>query len=397
MAWRLDKSVVRGEIDNSHKGRVTGRIWLCGREDPIDLELEGNCHEDIAGCSLKFTNPDPCIADEHTELNGYQSGRAGDITASRKVRVFDVPLEEAFEMKERGEKPPEHKSNCLYLEWYSQMNGRVVIESPDYEIEVSEHAWNLTAEEKRGVDQQNADNIGNWMQMLGDALRDDSEEDEVDYPDDDYGGELMDEWGWEQFLRDLDDKVEKFSHLLAQYKGNPEVIDIIENEFGWEIDEELIEELDELGDQLGMDEFVEPDPLREGKDWVRNREGRIEHPLVKDTDEGIERFVQRIEADGILDEEDDDLLDMLSEAQLMMVKMAGVLNNIAYGMPLDNAFVVATLKRALKYFDRSMAASEAVEMNRTLTKYRLQEFRQFMFNTRMAVLDTMESLRKNHK
>ena len=42
-------------------------------------------------------------------------------------------MEQALEMIDRCEKPPEHMANCLYLEWFSEANGRVVIESTDYE------------------------------------------------------------------------------------------------------------------------------------------------------------------------------------------------------------------------------------------------------------------------
>eukprot|EP01031_Cornospumella_fuschlensis_P019204 gene19204-23528_t len=34
MAWRIDQSVIRGEIDNRTRDRVTGRIWFEGRADP---------------------------------------------------------------------------------------------------------------------------------------------------------------------------------------------------------------------------------------------------------------------------------------------------------------------------------------------------------------------------
>ena len=39
MAWRIDESVVRGEIDNRVEGRVTGRIWFVGLDEPVELEL----------------------------------------------------------------------------------------------------------------------------------------------------------------------------------------------------------------------------------------------------------------------------------------------------------------------------------------------------------------------
>ena len=32
MAWRFHEHVLRGEIDNRTRGRVTGRIWLAGMD-----------------------------------------------------------------------------------------------------------------------------------------------------------------------------------------------------------------------------------------------------------------------------------------------------------------------------------------------------------------------------
>jgi len=40
-----------------------------------------------------------------------------------------------------------HWGNCLYLEWFSQANGRVVIESTAYRLTIEgEPAWEMTAE-----------------------------------------------------------------------------------------------------------------------------------------------------------------------------------------------------------------------------------------------------------
>jgi hypothetical protein len=59
MAWRLQEHVSRGELDNRRRGRVTGRIWLAGVEKPLVLDLLGDCHPDLAGCLLRFENPQP--------------------------------------------------------------------------------------------------------------------------------------------------------------------------------------------------------------------------------------------------------------------------------------------------------------------------------------------------
>jgi hypothetical protein len=145
MAWRLNEVVTRGVIDNRKKGKVTGTLWLIGQGPAIRLELDGNCDYDLAGCLVEFVNhkprPDPSIGRFRDQV-----GAAGTITASRKVRTLppDVPVEELNrEMIERL-----GWSNSLYLEWFSNFNGRVVVELVDPEIRVSEPAWSFAADEK---------------------------------------------------------------------------------------------------------------------------------------------------------------------------------------------------------------------------------------------------------
>src|SRR5437867_7086076 len=148
MAFRIHDSVVRGEIDNRVQGIVRGNIWVEGRAEPVVLELKGNAWPDLAGCLLTFTNPQKRIPHPHLDsLHPVQRGSIGDLTASRKVRVFDVPLPEALDMIRRKEKPPEHMANSLYLEWFSETNGRVVIERADYELKISAPQWRMTPEE----------------------------------------------------------------------------------------------------------------------------------------------------------------------------------------------------------------------------------------------------------
>src|SRR5438046_7558695 len=95
-----------------------------------------------------------------------QRGTVGDLTASRKVRVFDIPLDDAMEMIRRKEKPPEHMANSLYLEWFSERNGRVVIESSDYEITISAPEWRLTPEEDGERAKKAAEGLTSFMGRL---------------------------------------------------------------------------------------------------------------------------------------------------------------------------------------------------------------------------------------
>jgi hypothetical protein len=167
MAWRIEEQVVRGEIDNRTPGRVVGRIWLAGRDEPLTLELEGNPWRDLAGHLLKFTNPDPKPGDPQG-ISSYQEGRAGDMTASRKVKVPECTMDELMEFYSAKQPFPWHWGNSLYLEWYSTTNGRVVIEAAHYQLELdTEPAWILTEEEEAAQQARNADAMVEFMERLG--------------------------------------------------------------------------------------------------------------------------------------------------------------------------------------------------------------------------------------
>ena len=169
MAWRIDEQVVRGEIDSRHRGRVTGKLWLAGRDEVVELELEGNPWRDLAGHVLRFTNPEPQVG----SLNGFakrQVGVVGDITASRKVKVPDVSEEEFLRCFEERRPFPWHWSSSLYLEWFSERNGRVVIESTDYQLELEPHgAWTMDEAEEAEQQVANARALTTFMERLAGA------------------------------------------------------------------------------------------------------------------------------------------------------------------------------------------------------------------------------------
>ena len=117
--------------------------------EPVILELQGNACADLAGCLLIFENPlEPIPLRPDGDFNPLQRGTIGDLTASRKVRVMELPTAEAYLRKKEGLPVPEHMANSLYLEWFSQANGRVVIESADYKLKISAPRWRLTADQE---------------------------------------------------------------------------------------------------------------------------------------------------------------------------------------------------------------------------------------------------------
>ncbi|MCW1924930.1 hypothetical protein OKA05_20375 [Luteolibacter arcticus] len=182
MAWRIDEHVIRGEIDNRTRGKVTGRIWFTGSDEPVVLELEGNPWRDLAGHLLRFSNPTPKpgLREGFAPL---QDGVVGDITASRKVKVPDVPMEEVIACYEKKQPFPWHWGNSLYLEWFSMKNGRVVIETADFKLDLDDTAvWTMSDEEEIEQRRANGEAMTGFMDRMMMAVAEQSGHDDDDAP-----------------------------------------------------------------------------------------------------------------------------------------------------------------------------------------------------------------------
>jgi len=121
MAWRPTQYLIEGILDNSVPNKVTGWMRFVGVKDKVTFDLEGNFHRDIRGAKIRFTGDayeDQAEVESGDYFEGFalhQTGPVGDITAGL---------------------PPHDYSTTPYLEWYSNENGRVVIELEPAQIEV---------------------------------------------------------------------------------------------------------------------------------------------------------------------------------------------------------------------------------------------------------------------
>jgi hypothetical protein len=154
MAWRIADLVVEGEIDNTVKGRVIGWIRLSDRAESVKLDLQGDCHPDLAGWRFRVRRlrDVPAWAEpvDASGLTNEQVGDVGDITADQVLRDFDCSVEEFLMRKRAGEPVPEQLRKALYLEWYSHSNGRVVIQDTRLGIALmGQRGFELTEEDLR--------------------------------------------------------------------------------------------------------------------------------------------------------------------------------------------------------------------------------------------------------
>ncbi len=140
-----------------------------GREEPVTLNLEGNAWRDVAGHVLRFSNPTPKAGDpdDLTHFAAVQHGVVGDITASRKVKVPECSMDELMEYYKARKPFPWHWGNSLYLEWHSEFNGRVLIESAHYTLELDSTAtWSMTEAEEEAQREANGRAIMAFTERL---------------------------------------------------------------------------------------------------------------------------------------------------------------------------------------------------------------------------------------
>ncbi|MFT5126048.1 MAG: hypothetical protein ACI9TH_002163 [Kiritimatiellia bacterium] len=419
MAWRLSNSICRIELDNRQPGKLEGEIWLLGREQPVRLLLVGNALRDIAGAHLTVTNPHPTPGDD-TRLEAVQNGVAGDLTASRKVRVIDGSIKESFELREGGGNGPAQMGNSVYLEWFSSENGRVVIEATHFTTSISAYDWQMSQAEEDEQRQRNLESINEWVSDLSQTMRavgiDDEayeramsegdglfEEDcgdrEGEFFEDDRS---MNEFEWERHLKESDKLTDKFGRLMDVYMDHPDRDQIVAREMGWSWLEDALEEVAEDSFDEFDSSFDDIPPLvpkleTEGVDWIKKENGDITHPLTDRAFRAAMDMWHYCNENELLgDDSDEDVHLMVFQAQTLSAKLAGALNGLAYDTYVEGGFIVACLKRALAYFNESASAMSKVEQKKLIDAQRLQDFRCNLYDIRQEMLHLMARFRQEH-
>ena len=150
MAWRPGRHLIEGELDNTERGKVSGWMRFAGMETRVVLDLEGDFHRDIRGATIRFAG-DAVEADAGQFMEGFcprQSGKAGDITAGL---------------------PPNDYGDRPYIEWYSEQNGRVVLEPEPENVRVVGTPLPATATEPISRDEQHR-HMANYLAGLSQRL-----------------------------------------------------------------------------------------------------------------------------------------------------------------------------------------------------------------------------------
>ncbi|HML73181.1 MAG TPA: DUF2958 domain-containing protein [Anaerohalosphaeraceae bacterium] len=153
MAWRPNEQFIEGVLDNTIPNIVTGWMKFAGIKDKIIFDLEGNFHRDIRGARVRLRGEGESANQEESTkyLEGFsllQKGNVGDMTA--------------------GKEPADYV-NYPYFEWYSEDNGRVVLEFEPEQVELLTQP--IPACESDPVSRkEQAENMANFLGGLASGL-----------------------------------------------------------------------------------------------------------------------------------------------------------------------------------------------------------------------------------
>jgi hypothetical protein len=362
MAWRIDEAVTHGEIDNTVEGRTTGRIWLAGRDEPLALNLVGDCWRDLAGTRLRFRNPKPVAVPDSAALDLDQSGIAGDMTASRKSKVPTVGEDELHQLYQDDRSIPFEWRNMLYLEWFSEINGRVVIESVNCTMEISPHEWEMDADAEDAQKLANLNAMRDFMAQVirrKDAVREEMEPE----------GE-MDEFAWEERLKESDRLSDAYQEVLEKYMEDPDSERKEAFVMGWDGLLDALAERDEAGEgefppnggPFGEDgeDIFDPDVDEEDEGDEMDLEDECfgdehDHPLQSQAQELAMRAMDVVPREAGPGSPGYQLVSSLLQVS---GKLAGALNGRGSGYEPETGYVLAVLKRCLSWLNDAVGCCQ---------------------------------------
>jgi len=153
MAWRPYENLICGELDNTTPGRVTGWLRFVGMEEEVKLDLNGDFHRDIRGARIRLRNPRP--------MDRNRTGATGDVRQGSYMDRFS-PVQTGEVGDITAGLPPHDYGVRPYIEWYSEENGRVVLELESQQVEVIGEP--LPADSQEPVSRQKqAENMGRFL------------------------------------------------------------------------------------------------------------------------------------------------------------------------------------------------------------------------------------------
>jgi len=205
-----------------------------------------------------------------------------------------------------------------------------------------------------------------------------------------YEGEserMWDEYDWERFLREQDQKTEKYMQLLEKYLDDPQRDEIIAREMGWT---QLLDAKDWSAEvDALLDEDPEGDDDLEPDQAAKSVETFEEHSLYRAA------FALTIWIDQLFDQKpllqnEPAAIKLATHSALASAKLAAALS----GDDVDEiGMTIAYLKRALKAITISMDAAEQLLSEKLITRAQHSVLQQRLFQVRDGIITLMGEYR----
>ena len=202
------------------------------------------------------------------------------------------------------------------------------------------------------------------------------------------GSERMwDEYDWERFLQEQDQKTEKYMQLLEKYLDDPQRDEIIAREMGWT---QLLDAKDWSAEvDALLDEDPEEDDDLEPDQGAKSVETFEEHSLYRAA------FALTIWIDQLFDQKpllqnEPAAIKLATHSALASAKLAAALS----GDDVDEiGMTIAYLKRALKAITISMDAAAQLLSEKLITRAQHSVLQQRLFQVRDGIITLMGEYR----
>ena len=386
MAWKIESAVIRGEIDNTVRDLTTGKIWLIHQDEPILLILSGNCWRDIAGCKLSFHLESHDLGLQAPDLAQPQTGLVGDISVSRKGKNYhESPFTEDLALR-----------NFLYLEWFDQVNGRVLIESSAFTVELSDRHWELPVEDETAQKMKNLDAMRDFVCKYI----------QRDKRSDLWSQENADEFQWEKRFQESDRLTDAFQEVMEKYADDAEREIKQSYVMGWSSElerqednllmEEEISDIELLGDfDDGEEEGFPWDdvPSWNGDDEMDDA-SKQDHPLLRKTSQIVSLSIELLTANSYMP----DQLHRINMLSMMIsAKLAGGMEVGGEFYEKEPGYMLALLKRCLFWLNDCISACvELLNSNQDPEWVRqIDDLRTLIFEAREQITEMRRELSKN--
>ena len=236
---------------------------------------------------------------------------------------------------------PKTWKNSVYLEWYSQENGRVVLEASELVLSVSEAVWEMTEAEELAARESAAQALSDFLDDLCMIDRE-KEALEAEVSED----KPMDEFAWEKFLRHSDKLSDRYGELIDKFGSENE--EAIAYYMNWDYD----------GDGEGEPEgqgFWDEDGL-ELEEWEDTE--NVQAPAASPAQGGAADSGNRWNFPATTWSPRSP--NLWSAVATVSAKLAGALSSYECDAEPDAGFTIAQLKRCLVHIDTAVGEARQV-------------------------------------